>query len=884
MPEALARLNDALSDRYHVARQLGEGGMATVYLAEDLKHRREVAIKVLRPELAAMVGAERFLAEIEVTANLQHPHILALYDSGEADGLLYYVMPYVAGETLRERLDRERQLPVDEALRIAKAVASGLDYAHRQGVVHRDIKPANILLQDGQPLLADFGIALAVQEAGGGRLTETGLSLGTPYYMSPEQATSEQDPGPRSDVYSLGCVLFEMLTGDPPFTGSTAQAVLGKILTSEPPLITGQRKTVPPHVDAVIQRALQKVPADRFGSAAEFAKSLDDPGSTALRTPAAGPAAGTGRSDLPSWLPWGVAAVAVAALGWSWLAPGAAVEAREDDAGVMRAVMELPENASVALEGTVAISDQGDLVVVNARNAGEMQLLQRRMDAMEFEPVAGTDDAQGAFLSPDGRWVAFRVEGRGLWRVPLAGGPAEVMDERGEWAPGEWADDGTIYYSRSYSSGLWKIPPGGGGPEELTRPREGELAHWNPSLLPDGEHLLFTAFRVPLEETLISVLSLATGERKDIHSGGIHPHYVPTGHILYVAGEAIYAVPFDPDALEVTGDAVPVVQDVAMAVVNGQAAFAVSDDGTLVYVPASDLNAPSELVWVDRQGREEPATAEPARYENVALSPDGARVAGAITAPGGNQDIWVLDLDRGTRQRVTSYPGSDFNPVWTPSGDRLVYSSERPAFELYTRLVDQSAPASILVADGIDKYAGSFVPGGDTLVYQLYGSEGIGAWKVPLAGGESVPVLQADFDVRAPIVSPDGRWLAYSSRASGQDQVYLSPYAMPEEGRVQVSVDGGTSQRWTRNGRELVYRDGDRMLAVQVDPATGSLGRPQVLFEESYEYASQTRNYDVTPDGERFLMVKRPSDRQPRRVVVVTNFFQELRARFDEDR
>jgi serine/threonine-protein kinase len=315
--DVIGRLNAALEGRYRIERELGAGGMATVYLAEDVRHDRKVAIKVLRPELAAVIGGERFVSEIKTTANLQHPHILPLHDSGEADGFLFYVMPFVEGESLREKLNREKQLPVDEALGITLKVAAALQAAHEKGIVHRDIKPANILLSGGEPLVADFGIALAVQEAGGGRLTETGLSLGTPFYMSPEQASADRQPTPASDVYSLGCVLYEMLIGDPPHTGSTAQAVLAKILTERPRTLSELRSTVPPHVAAATARALERLPADRFPSVQEFARALGDPGFTHVALPTASgtgphPATVEARPPRGSRLPWLVAAAAVA--------------------------------------------------------------------------------------------------------------------------------------------------------------------------------------------------------------------------------------------------------------------------------------------------------------------------------------------------------------------------------------------------------------------------------------------------------------------------------------------------------------------------------------------------------------------------------------------
>ncbi|HEY6947954.1 MAG TPA: serine/threonine-protein kinase, partial [Gemmatimonadales bacterium] len=308
MTDSAQRLTAALADRYRIERELGQGGMATVYLAQDVKHDRKVALKVLRPELAAVIGGERFLAEIKTTANLQHPHILSLFDSGDAEGIVYYVMPYVEGESLRDRLHRERQLPIDEAVRIATEVASALDYAHRHGVVHRDIKPENILLHDGSAMVADFGIALAVSRSEGGtRMTETGMSLGTPYYMSPEQAMGEREITAKSDVYALGAVLYEMLTGEPPFTGPSAQAIIARVVTEEPRSLTLQRKTIPPHVEAAVETALAKLPADRFATAAQFAEALNKPGAmpaTLART-AVTRAAGPALPRRSALMPWG---------------------------------------------------------------------------------------------------------------------------------------------------------------------------------------------------------------------------------------------------------------------------------------------------------------------------------------------------------------------------------------------------------------------------------------------------------------------------------------------------------------------------------------------------------------------------------------------------
>jgi serine/threonine-protein kinase len=402
MSDPVIRLNAALEGRYRVERELGVGGMATVYLADDVKHDRKVAVKVLKPELAAVVGAERFLAEIKTTANLQHPHILPLFDSGEADGFLFYVMPFVEGDTLQYRLEREHQLPVGEAVRIATDMAEALDYAHRQGVMHRDIKPANILLLEGKPVISDFGIALAVGAAGGGRLTETGLSLGTPFYMSPEQATGDRAVGASTDTYALGSVLYEMLVGDPPYVGSTAQAVLGKIITGKPVSATEQRPSIPANVDAAVRKALEKLPADRFLSAQDFARALEDQHFRYGELTAAGADVGVGPWKRLTMTFAALTAVAALTLGWSLLRAG-------QPGPVVRFEFTLSEDQLLSSGQGVnlALSPDGSRIVYR----GPSQLWQRPLDQLELEPVPGTEEGRNPVFSPDGNSVAFTSQG-----------------------------------------------------------------------------------------------------------------------------------------------------------------------------------------------------------------------------------------------------------------------------------------------------------------------------------------------------------------------------------------------------------------------------------------------------------------------------------------
>jgi serine/threonine-protein kinase len=438
-----AALSNSLADRYRIERELGQGGMATVYLAQDLKHDRKVAIKVLRAELAAVIGAERFLAEIKTTANLQHPHILPLHDSGEADSFLYYVMPFVEGESLRDRLNRQKQLPIPDAVRIASEVASALDYAHRHKVIHRDIKPENILLHDGRAMVADFGIALAASKAGGTRMTETGMSLGTPHYMSPEQAMGEREIGPQSDVYALGAVTYEMLVGEPPFTGPTAQAIVAKVMTGQPADITGQRRTVPPHVDAAVLTALEKLPADRFETAAEFAEAL---------------AGGAPRSAVHSKHtrtvvgpgPWRSVSAVLGVIVLAMLGLAAwSVMRRPPVVGPAVYDTALPDSAPIdfaAASATISygipfrnlsISPAGDFAVYAARQDDSAILWYRSLRDASARPITGTLGAASPRISPDGGRVAFIV-GERVMVVSIAGGEPRRLLGRRALALLEW--------------------------------------------------------------------------------------------------------------------------------------------------------------------------------------------------------------------------------------------------------------------------------------------------------------------------------------------------------------------------------------------------------------------------------------------------------------
>lgn len=874
--ELLERMKSAMADRYTIERMIGAGGMADVFLAHDARHNRKVAIKVMRHELAQRVGVDRFLREIETTAKLQHPHILPLFDSGTVEGTVFYVMPYVEGESLRGRLKRETQLPIADALRITTQITSGLGYAHRHGVIHRDVKPDNVLFQDGQAVVADFGLALPVENDDDAhtRMTKAGLTMGTPYYMSPEQATGQERVDGRADIYALGVVLYEMLAGEPPFTGSSVQSVFTKVMSEDPRPLSEHRKSVPPHVDAAVTRALAKLPADRWQSAADFAEALTGAGA---RTHAAA------RSR--SVLPWAVVLVFTAAFGWLGLR---GIRNEVPATEPVRFVVDFEPGVTPSYTPIVRLSRDGKQLFVSAMVDRREEVMRRRFDSLDMEVIKGAGQGeQGTgnsrpFISPDGRWVAYARQKK-LWKVPVEGGPAIELAVA-DWSGGSWGSNGKLVYTQRYNTGLWIVSEGGGDARELTKPdsTKAELGHWWPQILPDGEHIIFTAYRTPLEQATIEVLSVDSGERKVLLTGGVYGFYVPAGYLLFAVGESIRAVAFDLDGLEVKGSALPVVDGVAMNLTDGAAAFDVSENGTLAYLPVSSYVTETDLVLVDRQGHESRALPMRDRYSHPRLSPDGTRLSVDIRSANSMGDVWVFEIGRAGGTRLTAEGGRDFGAEWTPDGRELIFTSERPFFDLYRRVADASRPAAALLTGSYDRYTGHVSSDGNVFAFVLSAAGGGELWTVPLHGEpDAKRYFSNGFNLGHPALSPDLRWIAYDSDESGRVDVFIQSFPDPGQKRVKVSPTHGSEPMWTRSGRELVYRDGDNVMAVTINPETGASGPPQILFSGPYPDNpgwTRPRSYDVTPDGERFLMTRLPDGLTPAHIVVVLDWFEELRA------
>ncbi len=924
MAEVTEHLSTALADRYRIERRIGEGGMATVYLAEDLKHGRKVALKVLRPELAAVLGADRFVQEIKTTAQLQHPHILPLYDSGRAAAahgggmeFLYYVMPFIQGETLREKLDREQQLGIDEAVKLTTEVADALQYAHEQGVIHRDIKPENILLRDGRAIVADFGIALAVSAAAGGRMTETGLSLGTPHYMSPEQATAEKQLTNRSDIYSLGSVLYETLTGEPPHTGASAQMIVMKIVTDVARPVTELRKAVPPHVAAAVAKALEKLPADRFESAKAFAEALRNPAFSAPNASAATVrAAGTASRSFALPAVMAVALLASALAAWGWMRSGPA------SMSVARYPTTL--GASGPLDGIAfaveaALSPDGASLVFRSPLTGPGQLYIKRRDEVVARPLAGTEGGSGPFFSPDGAWIGF-VANRQLRRIPIAGGTSLKLADNIDptYNRAAWLEDGSIAYYDFPTHSLRLLRSGDATAKEIASPAMLDRRYpWLPSPLPDSRGVLFTAHRtecvgpVSCRPSEVYVYDARRDTVRALFDDAIGAWHVTTGHVLYLTSAGtLMAVPWDNTALAATGRPVPVMDGLQAP------GLVVSREGTAYYLMGRSEFAPgpvpnAAIVWVDRTGHVEPVDSSwqvnTGGTDNgsigtdwgLALSPDGRRIALSLLTDLGT-DVWIKQLPAGPASRLTLHAGVDRSPAWTPDGRAVTFLSDRGAstesngnghaFGVWEQAADGTGEPRLLW--GKDVPTDAFrSPDGRWVVFGTTRATGASVQGEILAlqpGVDSAArrLVGTGSDAKGAALSPDSRWLAYVSNEQGTHEVFVRPFPDVNGGKWQVSSGGGSAPLWAHSGRELFYAANGKMHVVRINPGPSfSAEPPRVLFTipDRLRAGSLTSGtLAITPDDQRFLMVRDNSWGEMAgspTLVVVQGFLDELRAK-----
>jgi serine/threonine protein kinase/Tol biopolymer transport system component len=877
--DSLLQLKQSLSERYDIKREIGAGGMATVYLAQDLRHDRPVALKLLNPELGAVLGPERFLSEIRVTANLQHPNILPLFDSGAADGLLYYVMPYVEGETLRARLNREKQLPVDEAVRMTVAVASALDYAHSHGVIHRDLKPENILLQAGQPVIADFGIALAVSNAGGSRITQTGLSLGTPQYMSPEQATGDRTIDGRSDIYSLGAVAYEMLTGEPPHTGSTSQAIIARMLTENPRPMRTTRPSIPEHVDFAVKHALEKLPADRFSTAHEFAEAIQGrsvagtTGLYAFNQTGSRKAASTWQSRLRDPITIGLAAIAVGSAGFAAFRKPASREPEK----VVRFVLAAADSMKPVQNNPwpAAISPDGGTIVYSP--LARPGLFYLRTDQLDPRPIPGTQNATQPHFSPDGQWVAFESNGK-LRKVRLDGGaPIAVTDANSENGADWTSKDEIILGSEGTRRGLSRVSAAGGDLDEFVKPdkSKGETDYLWPIASPDGKSVAFAIWTGSLASARLATVSVGGVDVKELGVKGIRPLAIVGRTLIYVQADGlVMALGLNRSFREASGTPVPVLDPVSvLAGTNGNSEIFVSPNGALI---TSRGGQSSQLAWITRDGTANLVSKDVRIYGAPRLSPDGRRIAVSIVEEG-RSDIWINDLSTGTISRLSASKMAG-SPAWSPDGSRIYYVGldDKARYAIWVQSADGGAEAQLVASAGTGGSGLSIAPDGKSLVMGTYTENSWNIVRVSLdTPGVARPFISTSANEVAPEFSPDGKWVAIASDQGGRTEVFIYSYPVPAA-RVQISAGGGAEPVWSRDGKSVFYRNGAGLLEAKLatTPSMRVVSRDTAIAQLGTVVSGGiVTGYDIGPDG-RFI--GRSSNRDDYQLVVVPNWRIEL--------
>jgi eukaryotic-like serine/threonine-protein kinase len=883
---------------YEFIEPAGAGGMGEVWRGRDTRLDRTVAIKVLPPEFAKNAQLRlRFEREAKAISSLNHPHICTLHDVGlsgmisssgspvsSEEDVHYLVMEYLEGESLAERLTKG-PLPLEQVLKYGRQVAEALDAAHRQGVIHRDLKPGNVMITKAGAKLLDFGLAKSASEARAPiegltnvetahrPLTQEGTILGTFQYMAPEQLEGlEADP--RTDIFALGALLYEMATGRRAFQGTSKTSLIAAIVSAQPPPISQITPMTPPVFEHVVRKCLEKDPDDRWQSARDVASELqwisevgslaDVPSFLTRRK---------GRKSRALWMAAGVVAGAIA-VSAAWIA----VAGRAEPAGrITHFSIAAPKETLFLLQGvqSFAVRSDGGIAYIGRSETGP-GLFFRKPDDFAPTAIPGTERLRAVTFSPDGRWLAFFRDGK-LKKVSVEGGlPIDLCDApslNGLW----WGGD-TIYFTATFSEGIWSVPEGGGVPTRVaaTNPAANERALLWPQLLPSGRHLLFSAWTGgSFDDSKIMMHSLETGERRVVINGGTFPRYVETGHLVYARAGTLFAVRFDPAKGVVHGAPVPVLHNVATGVLNGEAHWTLAGDGTLLYASGGVIAEEKDLVWVDLQGEQTPGDTVRRNYGSVRVSPWSGRIA--ATLEGSTFDVWILDPERGSANRV-SFGGDDADPVWSPDESRLAWSSSRGGLtQIFMRVVDGSMPEEQLT--NLEERASptSWSPDGSVLLFDRTSTaeNQSDVWLLPL-GSEPRALIQTPFHEFGARFSPDGRWVAYGSNESGEFEIYVTPYPGPGP-RWKVSTGGGDLPVWSGSGDRIFYRWGRRYFAVDFRSGPPvSFSTPRLLFES----ADYERSFDASADGERLLMVRTDRDHRTTSTLnLIANWTDELKRR-----
>ena len=887
---------------YAIGALLGVGGMGEVYRAHDDKLARDVAIKVLPSAFTANPDRRaRLEREARTLAALNHPNIGAIYGIEDADSVPALVLELIEGETLAERLARAGgpggALPSAEALVIARQIADAVEAAHEKGVVHRDLKPANIKITPaGIVKVLDFGLAQITVDGVPADPSETrrGAIVGTASYMSPEQARGHA-VDKRSDIWAFGCVLYEMLTGQLLFPGDTVSETITKILEHEPDW-SALPVATPPPIRRLLTRCLAKDPRQR----------LRDMGDARIEIDAHDEVHGSIAAPLPPlrerrkvmWLPWVATAALASTLVWVlWVAASPPSVSTE----VLRLRTELGADVALApfnvqFGDSTVISPAGDAIAFVGQAAPDAspELFVRRLNQLQAVRLPGTDNALMPFFSPDGEWIGFFADAK-LKKVATRGGAVVTLAAAPSARGGSWGDDGTIVFAPHQTPGtqLMRVAAGGGNAEPLGSLADGEAIQISPQVLRGGTAVLYTSSRVAgsFNEADLVVEVVAEGSKKIIQRGAYHGRYLTSGHLLYVHDGTLFTAPFDLDRLEVTGPPVPAVDEVIANAITGGAQFSVSNTGTLAYLPGKGVGAGTPLHWMERSGSTTPLRAWSANWFNLSFSPDGRRVAMEIRER--TSDIWSYEWARDTLTQLTRDPSRATNPIWTPDGTRITFASPRAdksAANLYWQSADGKDEPQRLTTSVNQQYPSSWHPSGaflafeetspplnvDVMILPFEGNAATG-WKA----GQPFVFLNSPFIEGQPVFSPDGKWLAYVSRESGREEIYVRPFPGPGP-KWQVSTTGGNLPTWSRSKPELFFGANGRimMTTFRVDGPTFHAGEPRVWSEGRYQTRGVNRMFDLHPDGERVALAPAPQARDtPKQdhVLLILNYFQELR-------
>ncbi len=897
---------------YEIVAPIGAGGMGEVYRARDTRLDRTVAIKVLNSQLTLSAEMRaRFEREAKVISQLQHPNICVLHDIGSENGTDFLVMEFLEGESLSEKLKRG-PLPTDELLKVAIEIADALEKAHRAGIIHRDLKPGNVMLAKSGAKLLDFGLAKPMNSgvASGGNssasvfaaavtlsspaspLSSAGAILGTVQYMAPEQIQGLEADA-RSDIFAFGLLLYEMATGKRAFQGKTQSSVVGQILAMDPAPISSLQPMTPPALSRLVSTCLEKDPEERFQTIHDVNLRLveisESPALSAVASP---------RKNRERTL-WTVAIL------MTLIAIAATIVAIERAPKPAQPIPSMRLNAELGADvalntefgANAVISPDGTRLVFVAVGADKTRhLYLRPLDQMQATVLSGTENARDPFFSPDGQWIAFFAGGK-LKKVSVQGGAVVTLCDAPFDRGGSWGDDGSIVLAAGNREGLSKVSSEGGEPEPLTtlNQQAGEVTHRWPQALPGSKDVIFTDSTNgdQFGDAEIAVYSTVAGKSKTVLHGGSYARYLPSGHLVYIHNGTLFAVPFDSKRLEMTGQSAPVLEGVASNPNNGGAQFSFSDTGAFVYVPGSAVSSDVSIYWMDAAGKFTPLRETPGNYNNLAISPDGKRLAMDIIN-GNRTDIWVYEWERDTLTRLTFGGDSNGRPVWTPDGQRIVYeSAEKGGVDnLWWTRADGGGDAQRLTESKFDQITSSWSPDGKTLAFSQYNP--VTSWDImtmPVEGsektgwkpGEPKPFVNTPATGMYPAFSPDGRWIAYESTESGSPEIYVRPFPGPG-GKWQISTGGGWFPEWSKNGKELFFTTlGREKIMVATYTASGESFRadkPRLWSPGQFTDRSFYQNFSLHPDGKRFAVLKAPNATEAtpiNKASFIFDFFDELR-------